>query len=235
MPLAINSTSLHAKLKESLLRHPNSDYTVTFIQSLFFPRLFTRLAKLQVDFSNYVGMSFQNGDAAKWSKHIPRFRVKTFPPNEAIIRESFTAALLMLYEDDLQACSFNDDHPDPTAGRNRGASPAAARETDAPPVVSLPTYPHALCFSLNSAGFLSQSEWPADYLLWRRETIRRRERYCRYTQWERKRAKSTFSPWDWRLQSAWGVILKINMDIHEALRANYSFSLQHWTTWARKQ
>ncbi len=36
----------------------------------------------------------------------------------------------------------------------------AARETDAPPVVSLPTYPHALCFSLNSAGFLSQSEWP---------------------------------------------------------------------------
>lgn len=108
---------------------------------LFFPRLFTHLAKVQVDFSNYVGMSLQNGDAAKWSKPIPHFCVKMFSPNEAIIRESFTAALLVLYEDDLQACGFNDYYPGPTAGRNRGASPAAARETDAPPVVSLPTCP----------------------------------------------------------------------------------------------
>ncbi len=67
-------------------------------------------------------------------------------------------------------------------------------ETEVPPQLQrvrlmlhlLSPYPHALCFSLNSTGFLSQSEWPADYLLWRREKIRRRERYCRYTQWERE-------------------------------------------------
>lgn len=42
----------------------------------------------------------------------------------------------------------------------------------------LSPYPHAHCFSLNSAGFHSQSEWPADYLLWRREKTGR-ERYCK--------------------------------------------------------
>lgn len=70
-------------------------------------------------------------------------------------------------------------------------------ETEVPPQLQcvrlmlhlLSPYPHALCFSLSSAGFLSQSEWPDDYLLWRGEKIRRRERYCRYTQWEREREK----------------------------------------------
>lgn len=80
------------------------------------------------------------------------FRIKTVPPNEAIICEPFTAALLVLYEDDLQACGFNDCHPDPTAGRNRGASLAAAM------LHLLSSYPRALCFSLNSARFQNQSE-----------------------------------------------------------------------------
>lgn len=126
---------------------------------LFFPHLLTCLAKVQVDFSNYVGMLLQNSNAAKWSKPIPRFRVKTFSPNDVIIRESFTAALLMLYEDDLQACGFNDYYPDPTAGRNRGASPAAARETDAPPLVFFPTCPLSLIKQLQLSEPIRMTHW----------------------------------------------------------------------------
>lgn len=126
---------------------------------LSFPRLFACYAKVQVDFSNYVGMSFRNGTAAKWSKPIPHFHVKTFSPNEAITRKSFTAALLVLYGDDLQACGFNDYYPGPTAGRNRGASPAAARESDAPPVVSFLTCPLLLIKQCRLSEPIRMTRW----------------------------------------------------------------------------
>lgn len=57
--LSNKSPSLYAKFKECLHRDQrrNSDYIPKFIHTPFSPHLFACLAKVQVDFSNYLEVS----------------------------------------------------------------------------------------------------------------------------------------------------------------------------------